>query len=90
MPPEYDTPSLIGIYRSAPYLHHGKAKTLMEVLTTFNKGDRHGKTSHLSAEQKEDLVAFLKSIPYEAPPEETPNSVPYRLKRKAAAEGRKD
>jgi YVTN family beta-propeller protein len=90
MPPEYDTPSLIGIYRSAPYLHHGKAKTLMEVLTTFNKGNRHGKTSHLSAEQKEDLVAFLKSIPYEPPPNETPNSVPYRLKRKAAPEGRKD
>ena len=36
LPPEYDTPSLFGIYRTAPYLHHGKAQTLKEVLTTFN------------------------------------------------------
>src|SRR5262249_31361111 len=30
--PQYDTPTLLGVYRSAPYLHHGKAKTLQEVL----------------------------------------------------------
>src|SRR5262249_30982627 len=39
---KYDTPTLLGIYRTAPYLHHGKAKTLREVLTTYNKQDRHG------------------------------------------------
>src|SRR5262249_16817584 len=32
MGPKYDTPTLLGVYRTAPYLHHGKAKTLMEVL----------------------------------------------------------
>jgi hypothetical protein len=39
MEPMYDTPTLLGIYRSAPYLHHGKAETLHDVLTTFNKHD---------------------------------------------------
>jgi len=77
----YDTPTLLGIYRTAPYLHHGKAATLHDVLTKQNPSDEHGKTSHLSAGQIDDLVAFLKCLPYEAPPDETPNTVPYRLKK---------
>jgi YVTN family beta-propeller protein len=75
MGPKYDTPTLLGIYRTAPYLHHGKAKTLTDVLTTCNKDDKHGKTSHLKPGQLADLVAFLQSLPYEKPPDETPNTV---------------
>ncbi|GIW81747.1 MAG: hypothetical protein KatS3mg105_3554 [Gemmatales bacterium] len=76
---KYDTPTLLACYRTAPYLHHGKAKTLKDVLTTFNKRDRHGKTSHLSPQQIDDLVAFLKSLPYELPPDTTSNTVKYRV-----------
>jgi YVTN family beta-propeller protein len=79
MGPLYDTPTLLGIYRTPPYLHHGKAKTLQEVLTVYNKGDKHGKTSHLNKNDIEDLVAFLKSLPYEPPPEVTPNAVSFRV-----------
>jgi YVTN family beta-propeller protein len=79
MGPKYDTPTLLGVYRTAPYLHHGKAKTLLEVLTTCNKDDRHGKTSHLKPAQLDEMVAFLKSLPYEKPPDETPNTVKYRF-----------
>lgn len=78
MGPAYDTPTLLGLYRSAPYLHHGKAVSLTEVLTTFNAGDKHGKTSHLSQPQIQDLVAFLNALPYDKPPEETPNTVKFR------------
>jgi YVTN family beta-propeller protein len=78
MGPRYDTPTLLGVYRTAPYLHHGKAATLRDVLTTCNKGDKHGKTSHLKEGQINDLVEFLKSLPYEQPPDQTPNSVKYR------------
>lgn len=67
MGPEYDTPMLLSLYRTAPYLHHGRAATLKDVLTTGNRNDRHGKTSHLSTQQVEDLVEFLKSLPYEDP-----------------------
>ncbi|HEX5270867.1 MAG TPA: hypothetical protein VFW33_10285 [Gemmataceae bacterium] len=77
--PKYDTPTLLGVYRTAPYLHHGKAKTLRDVLTTCNKDDRHGKTSHLRPDEIDDLVAFLKALPYETPPSETPNTVKYRV-----------
>jgi YVTN family beta-propeller protein len=78
MGPKYDTPTLLGVYRAAPYLHHGKAKTLRDVLTTCNKGDKHGKTSHLKPAEIDDLVAFLRSLPYEMPPRRTPNTVKYR------------
>jgi cytochrome c peroxidase len=67
MGPAYDTPTLLGVYRTAPYLHHGTATTLMDVLTTTNKHDRHGKTSHLEAGQLEDMVEFLKALPYQDP-----------------------
>ena len=67
MGPAYDTPMLLGLYRSAPYLHHGKANTLLDVLTTFNSDDKHGTTSHLDKQQLADLVEFLKALPYEDP-----------------------
>ena len=56
-----------------------KAKTLLDVLTVCNKEDKHGKTSHLKKEEIDDLVEFLKSLPYEKPPDETPNTVKYRV-----------
>ncbi|MFG0296100.1 MAG: hypothetical protein ACF8PG_09365 [Maioricimonas sp. JB045] len=61
----YDTPTLLGVYRSAPYLHDGSAATLRDVLTTANPEDRHGSTSHLSEQEIDDLVEFLKALPYE-------------------------
>jgi cytochrome c peroxidase len=67
MGPKYDTPTLLGVYRSAPYLHHGKAATLRDVLTTQNAGDKHGVTSHLKPQEIDDLVEFLKALPYEDP-----------------------
>lgn len=67
MEPKYDTPTLLGLYRSAPYLHHGKAATLKDVLTTFNPKDQHGVTSQLSNAQIDDLVEFLKALPFEDP-----------------------
>jgi len=62
--PLIDTPTLRFLYDSAPYLHDGSAATLHDVLTTANSGDEHGVTSHLTAEQIEDLVAFLMALPY--------------------------
>ncbi len=67
MPRKYDTPTLLGVYRSAPYLHDGSAKTLRDLLTTNNAGDKHAKTSHLTRNQIDDLVEFLNALPYEDP-----------------------
>jgi YVTN family beta-propeller protein len=67
MGPAYDTPTLLGVYKTAPYLHHGKAATLRDVLTTQNTSDRHGRTSHLKPKEIDDLLEFLRSLPYEDP-----------------------
>jgi len=67
MGPKYDTPTLLGIYRTAPYLHHGEAKTLEDVLRKCNPQDKHGKTSHLKDSEIADLVEYLKALPYEDP-----------------------
>ena len=85
MGPKYDTPTLISVYRTGPYLHDGRALTLRDVLTTHNAGDRHGKTSHLAPAAIDDLVAFMKSLPYEPLPAHTPNSVRHHLKAPKAA-----
>ncbi|MBK5293035.1 MAG: c-type cytochrome [Acidobacteriia bacterium] len=59
---KFDTPTLIEIWRTAPYLHDGSAPTVRAVLTTRNRDDRHGKTSHLTERQIEDLAAYLLSM----------------------------
>lgn len=58
----FDTPSLVEVWRTAPYLHDGRAVTLHEVFTKYNPKDRHGVTSHLSPRELDDLVEYVKSI----------------------------
>jgi cytochrome c peroxidase len=58
----FDTPTLVELWRTGPYLHDGSATTLNEVLTDRNRNDRHGRTSHLTQTQVEDLIAFLNSL----------------------------
>ena len=59
---QYDTPTLLAIYRGAPYLHDGSAVTLREVLTTKNTEDRHGRTSQLTKPEIDDLVQYLLTL----------------------------
>lgn len=58
----FDTPTLIELWRTGPYLHDGSAATLQEVLTKSNKKGKHGVTAHLSEAQIADLVAYLMSL----------------------------
>jgi mono/diheme cytochrome c family protein len=58
----FDTPTLVEIWRTAPYLHDGSAATIRDVLTTANKQDQHGKTSHLTADELNALCEYLLSL----------------------------
>jgi cytochrome c peroxidase len=93
----FKTPSLRNIELSAPYMHDGRFKTLMEVVEFYNSGIRHHPQlsfmlrkntnggfffmghdpqdvylnnltgveplrMHMTNQQKEDLVAFLKTL----------------------------
>jgi cytochrome c peroxidase len=57
-----DTPTLKGIWETAPYLHDGSAATLMDVITTKNTSDQHGQTSQLTVTEQQQLVAYLQQI----------------------------
>ena len=59
---EFDTPTLIEIWRTPPYLHDGRAAAMLDVLTKYNPDDRHGKTSRLNEQELQDLVEFVLSL----------------------------
>ena len=61
-----DTPTLRGLWSSAPYLHDGSAENLDAVLTR-DTGELHGRTSDLSDAQRGDLITFLRSLDDLAP-----------------------
>lgn len=58
----FDTPTVREIYRTAPYLHDGRAPTLRQIFTEHNPKDLHGRTSGLSADELDDLLEFLRSL----------------------------
>jgi DNA-binding beta-propeller fold protein YncE len=58
----FDTPALVELWRTAPYLHHGRAATLRTLLTDLNPHDRHGRTSGLSSDEIDALIEFLESL----------------------------
>ena len=59
---KFITPTLVELWRTAPYLHDGSAATIMDVLGRSNHDDRHGTTSKLSKEELDDLAEYLLSL----------------------------
>lgn len=58
----FDTPHLLGVSATAPYLHDGRAKTLEELWTTYQTNDMHGVSSYMSKHQLNDLIEYLKTL----------------------------
>jgi len=59
---DFDTPTLVELFRTAPYLHDGSAVTMREVLKEHNLRDQHGVTSHLTERELDDLSEYLLSL----------------------------
>ncbi len=57
----FDTPTLIEVWRTAPYLYDGRAATIKDVVTAHNLQDKHGRTSNLSEGEIGDLTQFVLS-----------------------------
>jgi YVTN family beta-propeller protein len=57
----FDTPTLVEVWRTAPYLYDGRAATIKEVLTKHNSDDKHGVTSNLTENEISDLAEFVLS-----------------------------
>ncbi len=65
----FKTPTVRNIIHSAPYMHDGTQKTLMEVVEHYNKGGTPNKNLSdkvkkldLKDQEKKDLVAFMKAL----------------------------
>ncbi|WP_186776411.1 beta-propeller fold lactonase family protein [Rubripirellula reticaptiva] len=58
----YNTPSLLGTYAKVRWLHNGRAKSLMEVVTDRHSPDKVSGNDPLSESEAADLVEYLKSL----------------------------
>jgi cytochrome c peroxidase len=65
----FKTPTLREVARTAPYMHDGSFATLAEVIDFYNRGgapnpalDPQLRPLKLSASEKQDLIAFLRSL----------------------------
>lgn len=56
-----DTPQLVNIALTGPYLHDGSAHTLEEIWTVFNPEDKHGRTNDLTKDELNDLIEYLRT-----------------------------
>jgi cytochrome c peroxidase len=79
----FKTPSLRNVAETAPYMHDGSVKTLEAVVDLYDRGgvpnrnlDNRIRPLHLTAEQKQDLVAFLNALSGEGWQTHAPERLP--------------
>lgn len=83
---KFRTPSLRDLCYSSPYMHNGLFNSLAEVITFYNNGGgNHPNKSpllqplDLTAEEQQDLVAFLESLCGDPVVDEAPELPPYGI-----------
>lgn len=59
---EFDTPTLAEVWRTAPYLYDGRARTMEDVLKADNPNDTHGATQRLTPEELGALAEYVLSL----------------------------
>ncbi len=65
----FKTPTLREVANTAPYMHDGSEKTLQEAIEFYDRGGRPNKwlspkikPLHLTSQEKQDLVEFMKAL----------------------------
>jgi cytochrome c peroxidase len=58
----FDTPTLVEVWRTAPYLHDGRYTTITELIVKGKHGVGHGNIDGLNEQQIKDLVEFVLSL----------------------------
>ena len=59
---DFDTPTLVEVWRTAPYLHDGRYATIKDLLVEGRHGLRPGRGADLSEQQINDLIEFVLSL----------------------------
>jgi hypothetical protein len=58
----FDTPTLIEVWRTAPYLHDGRYATLRQVLVEGKHGHGEKGIDRLSSKDMDDLIMYIRSL----------------------------
>jgi mono/diheme cytochrome c family protein len=58
----FDTPTLVEIWRTAPYLHDGRYLTIKETIVKGKHGKGFGHVTELNEQEIDDLVEFVLSL----------------------------
>ncbi len=58
----FDTPTLVEVWRTPPYLHDGRYLTIRELLVEGKHGLRRGISDNLTEQEIDDLVQFVLSL----------------------------
>ena len=58
----FDTPTLVEVWRTAPYLHDGRYTTIRELIAAGQHGKTRGQVDKLTGDQIGDLVEFVLSL----------------------------
>lgn len=84
---KFQTPSLWDVGQTAPYMHSGVFATLAEVIDFYDRGGGTARNKApvlkplgLSADEKNDLVAFLRSLTGDKPAVTAPKLPDYALR----------
>ena len=56
------TPKLLELYRTAPFLHDGRAASLGDIFRSWNLEERHGEAADLNDAELDDLIAYLMTL----------------------------
>ena len=59
---KFDTPTLREVWRTAPYLYDGRARTVFDMLKKYNKNNKHGETNKMSDDDLRALEAYILSL----------------------------
>ena len=59
---DFDTPTLVEVWRTAPYMHDGHYLTMKELLVEGKHGRTMAATDKLTEEQLNDLIEFVLSL----------------------------
>ena len=58
----FDTPTLVEVWRTAPYLHDGRCTTIEALLAKHKHGLRPARRDELSEQERNDLAEFVLSL----------------------------
>ena len=58
---KFDTPTLVEVWRTAPYLYDGRATSILDMITNHNKKNMHGDTKNLTKQELSDLAEYILS-----------------------------